>query len=83
MASFFSDQPTFLTCWGCQSGWVYFTLRPGSDPAAIEAALPAWETAQHPRTSNMARPSTIPARTRIGTWSTSATSTSASPRKPR
>jgi putative ABC transport system permease protein len=43
MAAFFSDQPTFMTCWGCQSGWFYFTLRPGSDPAAIQAALPAWE----------------------------------------
>ena len=43
MASWFSDQPNFLTCWGCQSGWVYFTLRPGSDPQAIQAALPAWE----------------------------------------
>ena len=43
MARWFDDQPNFLTCWGCQSGWVYFTLRPGSDPAAIQAALPAWE----------------------------------------
>ena len=43
MARWFSDSPNFLTCWGCQSGWVYFTLRPGSDPAAIQAALPAWE----------------------------------------
>jgi putative ABC transport system permease protein len=43
IASWFSDSPNFLTCWGCQSGWVYFTLRPGADPAAIQAALPAWE----------------------------------------
>jgi putative ABC transport system permease protein len=43
MARWFDDSPNFLTCWGCQSGWVYFTLRPGSDPAAIQAALPAWE----------------------------------------
>src|SRR5205085_12154505 len=42
-ARWFSDSPNFLTCWGCQSGWVYFTLRPGSDPAAIQAGLPAWE----------------------------------------
>jgi putative ABC transport system permease protein len=40
----FADQPDLLTrCWDCQSGWVYFTLRPGTDPAAIRAALPAWE----------------------------------------
>ena len=32
-----------MTAWGWQSGWYYFTLRPGSDPAAIQAALPAWE----------------------------------------
>jgi putative ABC transport system permease protein len=43
MPRWFSDEPNFLTCWGCQSGWVYFTLRPGADPAAIQAALPAWE----------------------------------------
>ena len=43
MNSFFADNPTFLTCWGCQSGWVYFTLRPGTDPQTIQAALPAWE----------------------------------------
>jgi putative ABC transport system permease protein len=41
--AWFSDQPTFLTCWGCQSGWVFFTLRPGTDPATIQAQLPAWE----------------------------------------
>ncbi|MBV9882785.1 MAG: ABC transporter permease, partial [Sphingomonadaceae bacterium] len=43
MASWFADSPNFLTCWGCQSGWVYFTLRPGTDPATIQAQLPAWE----------------------------------------
>jgi putative ABC transport system permease protein len=43
LASWFADSPNFLTCWGCQSGWVYFTLRPGADPAAIQAQLPAWE----------------------------------------
>ncbi|MEA3044738.1 MAG: putative transport system permease protein [Sphingomonadales bacterium] len=43
MARWFSDTPQFLTCWGCQSGWVYFTLRPGADPAAMQASLPAWE----------------------------------------
>jgi putative ABC transport system permease protein len=39
----FTDQPQFLTSWGWQSGWYYFTLRPGSDPAAIQAQMPAWE----------------------------------------
>ncbi len=43
IAGWFSDQPNFLTCWGCQSGWVYFSLRPGADPAVIQNALPAWE----------------------------------------
>ena len=42
-ARIFTDQPNFLTSWGWQSGWYYFTLRPGADPAAIEAQLPAWE----------------------------------------
>ena len=41
--SYFASEPQFLTCWDCQSGWVWVKLRPGSDPAAIERALPAWE----------------------------------------
>jgi putative ABC transport system permease protein len=41
--TFFSDSPDFLTCWGCHSGWVWVKLKPGADPAAIQAALPAWE----------------------------------------
>jgi putative ABC transport system permease protein len=43
IARSFTDTPQFLTSWGWQSGWYYFTLRPGADPAAIQAALPAWE----------------------------------------
>lgn len=42
-ASYFANEPNFLTCWGCQSGWVYLKLRSGADPATIEAGLPAWE----------------------------------------
>ncbi|MGH6707303.1 MAG: ABC transporter permease [Sphingomicrobium sp.] len=42
-AAFNANNPQFLTCWGCQSGWVYFKLRPGSDAKAMEAQLPAWE----------------------------------------
>jgi putative ABC transport system permease protein len=38
-----ADTPEFLTSWGWQSGWFYFTLRPGTDPAAIQAQMPAWE----------------------------------------
>jgi len=41
--AFFAETPQFVTAWGWQSGWYYFSLRPGSDPAAIQAALPAWE----------------------------------------
>jgi putative ABC transport system permease protein len=40
---FMRESPNFMTSWGWQSGWFYFTLRPGSDPAAIQAAMPAWE----------------------------------------
>ncbi|MBA3675888.1 MAG: ABC transporter permease [Sphingosinicella sp.] len=43
MTSYFSEQPEFLTSWGWQSGWVYFTLKPGADPNSVQAALPAWE----------------------------------------
>jgi putative ABC transport system permease protein len=41
--SFFAQEPQFLTCWGCQGGWVYLKLRPGTDPAAIQSQLHAWE----------------------------------------
>lgn len=41
--SYFAQEPEFLTCWGCQSGWIYAKLKPGTDPDAINAQLPAWE----------------------------------------
>jgi putative ABC transport system permease protein len=41
--AFNSESPQQLSCWGCQNGWVYVRLRPGTDPDAIRAALPAWE----------------------------------------
>ena len=43
MAAFFKDDPFFLSCWGCQSGWVYFKMKPGTDAEKLEAQLPAWE----------------------------------------
>jgi putative ABC transport system permease protein len=43
MPAFWAETPDFLTSWGWQSGWFYFTLRPGTDPAAIQAQMPAWE----------------------------------------
>ncbi|WP_380876324.1 ABC transporter permease [Sphingomonas sp. DBB INV C78] len=48
MVAFFAQEPDFLTCWGCQSGWVYLRLKPGTDPAAIEAQLKAWEKRNTP-----------------------------------
>jgi putative ABC transport system permease protein len=41
--AFFADNPQFLTCWGCQSGWVYLKTKPGTDIAQMNAQLPAWE----------------------------------------
>jgi len=41
--SFYAEQLDFLTQWGWQSGWHYVALKPGTDPAAIHAQLPAWE----------------------------------------
>ena len=43
MGEFNTDSPNALTCWGCQNGYSYIKLRPGTDPQAIEAGLPAWE----------------------------------------
>jgi len=33
----------FFTSFGWQNGWVYLELRPGTDPEAIHAGMPAWE----------------------------------------
>jgi putative ABC transport system permease protein len=41
--AFNSDNPNFLTCWGCHSGWVFLKLRPGSDVKAMQGQEPAWE----------------------------------------
>ena len=38
-----SDNPEALKCWGCQSGYVYLKLRPGSNVEAMQAEEPAWE----------------------------------------
>ena len=43
IAAFNADSPQALSCWGCQNGWVYAKLRPGSDPDTIRGALQAWE----------------------------------------
>ncbi|MDQ4086472.1 MAG: ABC transporter permease [Pseudomonadota bacterium] len=42
-AAYFSESPTFMTEYGWQSGYVYVQLRPGTDPEAIHAQMPAWE----------------------------------------
>ena len=41
--AFFAEDPFFLTCWGCQSGYVYAKTRPGTDAEQLNAQLPAWE----------------------------------------
>jgi putative ABC transport system permease protein len=41
--AFFADSPQFLTCWGCQSGWVYVKMKPGTDAKQLETQLAAWE----------------------------------------
>jgi putative ABC transport system permease protein len=41
--TYFANEQQFLTCWGCQSGWVYLKLRPETDPKTIEASMPQWE----------------------------------------
>lgn len=41
--SYFTQEPEFLTCWQCQSGWVYARLKSGTDADALNAQLPAWE----------------------------------------
>ena len=41
--AYWATEPEFLKCWGCQSGWVYVKLRPGTDPKQLDAQLAAWE----------------------------------------
>jgi putative ABC transport system permease protein len=41
--AFFAEEPYFLTCWGCQSGWVYFKLKPATDASQLQGQLAAWE----------------------------------------
>ena len=50
--SFFANEPNFLTCWSCQSGWVFLKLRPGTDVKALEEQLPAWEKRNIPDQPN-------------------------------
>src|SRR5215213_6401524 len=47
-----ANSPNFLTCWGCQSGYVYVKVRPGSDVKAMDAQLPAWEKRNIPDEPN-------------------------------
>jgi putative ABC transport system permease protein len=50
--SFFAKEPQFLTCWGCQSGWVYLKVRPGTDIKQLQAQEPAWEKRNIPDQPN-------------------------------
>jgi putative ABC transport system permease protein len=51
--TFYADQPEFLTkCWGCQSGWVFLKMRPGTDVRQLEAQMPAWEKRNIPNEPN-------------------------------
>ena len=52
MQAFFKDDPFFLSCWGCQSGWVYFKLKPGADPNQLNSQLAAWEKRNIPDEDN-------------------------------
>jgi putative ABC transport system permease protein len=40
---FSADAPRNLTCWGCQSGWVWARLKPGTDVAVLQSQIPAWK----------------------------------------
>jgi putative ABC transport system permease protein len=42
-SSHLAHDPSLLIDWGWTSGWLYVALKPGSDPSAIQSALPAWE----------------------------------------
>ncbi|HEU4499353.1 MAG TPA: ABC transporter permease, partial [Sphingomicrobium sp.] len=44
--------PQFLTCWGCQSGYVYVKVRPGTDVSKFAPQMPAWEKRNIPDEPN-------------------------------
>jgi len=51
--TFYADQPEFLTkCWGCQSGFVFVKMKPGTDVSQLEKQLPAWEKRNIPDEPN-------------------------------
>ena len=50
--SFFAQEPNFLTCWSCQSGWVWLKLRPGTDVSQLQAQEPLWEKRNIPDQPN-------------------------------
>ncbi|MFL6763218.1 MAG: FtsX-like permease family protein [Sphingomicrobium sp.] len=51
--SFYSDAPEFLNkCWGCQSGFVFLKVKPGTNIKVLEAQLPAWEKRNIPDEPN-------------------------------
>jgi putative ABC transport system permease protein len=41
--SHFAQAPDFLTSWGNQAGWIYVTLKPGTDPKQVQSQMEAWE----------------------------------------
>jgi putative ABC transport system permease protein len=43
MPSYMAKEPQFFDCWGCQAGPIYVRFKPGTDVAALDAQLPAWE----------------------------------------
>ena len=51
--AFYADTPLVLTgCWGCQNGYVYAKLRPGTDIRQLEAQMQAWEKRNIPDEMN-------------------------------
>jgi putative ABC transport system permease protein len=42
-SSHLAGDPGLLIDWGWTSGWLYLSLKPGTDPAEIQRAFPAWE----------------------------------------
>ncbi len=51
-SAFMAKEPQFLTCWSCQSGWVFLKLRPGTDVKQLQAQEPAWEKRNIPDQPN-------------------------------
>ncbi|MET0247284.1 MAG: ABC transporter permease [Sphingomonas sp.] len=43
LPSYLGEDQSLMSCWGCQSGYIWMKLKPGADIAAMQSRMAAWE----------------------------------------